>query len=77
MKIKDLEGDLGGVKFLHPETQEVCIWHSQWGYSGSGAGVWWKKNIDSPRMFPLILGDLKEALEFEVYAGGDDKCLVF
>ena len=72
MKIKDLEGNLGNVQFLHPDTGEVCIWHSQWGYPGSGAGIWYKKDINSRQVFVLPLDNLKEALEFEVYAGGDD-----
>ena len=68
MKIKDLPKDinLGGVKFKHPETGEVCIWASQWGYSDGKAGVWYKSDEKSTRVFPLFLNKLEEALEFEV-----------
>lgn len=67
-KIKDLDSkiSLGGIKFKHPETGEVCIWISQWGYSDGKAGVWYKKDKNSNQIFPLFLDKLEEALEFEV-----------
>jgi len=68
MKIKDLKDGsvLKGVKFLHPDTGAVCIWHSQWGYPDGGAGVWYKKDVNSTQVFALTLDNLKETLEFEV-----------
>lgn len=63
MKIKELSADkpLGGVRFIHPETNERCIWHSQW-----QLGVWFKKDPDSAEVFPLFLDRIESALEFEV-----------
>ena len=52
---------LGGVKFKHPETGEICIWHSQW-----QKGIWYKKNIKDSQVFPLFVEDLKESLKFEL-----------
>lgn len=70
MKIKDLpaKSNLGGVKFKHPETGEVCIWKSQWGYPDGEAGVFYAKPNDEnkDRIYPLLLKDLRETLEFEV-----------
>ena len=68
MKIEDLPRDksLGGIKFRHPETGEVCYWVSQWGYPDGKAGVWYKTDLGSTRIFPLFLDKLEEALEFEV-----------
>lgn len=61
--INDLPDDisLGGVKFKHPETGEVCIWSSQW-----EKGVWYKKNKDDTQIFPLFVDKLEDALKFEV-----------
>jgi hypothetical protein len=71
MKIKDLPKDesLGGVRFKHPETAEICIWQSQWGYPDGKAGVWYKTDSASSKIFPLFLDNLQEALEFEVVDG--------
>jgi len=65
-RIKDLprKQSLGGVRFYHPETGEICIWFSQWGYPDGQAGVWYKTDPQSSRIFPLVLKNLKEALEF-------------
>lgn len=67
-RIKDLDPtqSLGGVKFKHPQTGETCIWQSQWGYPEGKAGVWYKTDPTSTRIFPLCLDKLEEALEFEV-----------
>lgn len=67
-RIKDLDltKSLGGVKFKHPQTGETCIWQSQWGYPEGKAGVWYKTDPNSTRIFPLCLDKLEQALEFEV-----------
>jgi len=63
MKIKDLPENinLGGVRFIHPETKKPVYWYSQW-----EKGIWIKEENDSRQFFPLFVNDLKEALEFEV-----------
>lgn len=63
VKIKDLPKGkpLAGVVFLHPETGEHCIWHSQW-----EKGIWFKKSSTSDQVFTLKVADLMEALEFTV-----------
>lgn len=69
MKIKDLKhgGVLRGVKFLHPDTGEVCIWQSQWSYPDGGAGVWYKKDvINSTQLFAITLDKIEDSLELEV-----------
>ena len=67
-RIKDIKGDisLGGLKFKHPKTKEICYWHSQWGYENGGAGVWYKKDPASSQVFTIQLKSLKEALNFEL-----------
>lgn len=62
-KINDLPPgtNLGGVKFLHPETREICYWVSQW-----GKGVWYRKDLYDSQIFPIFLEDLAEAKEFEL-----------
>jgi hypothetical protein len=67
-KIKDLpeKGSLLGVKFHDPKTGTKGYWFSQWGYEDGKAGVWWKKDMKSTQVFPLLLDNLKEALEFYV-----------
>lgn len=67
-RIKDLDPkvSLGGVKFKHPETGEICIWVSQWGYPDGKAGVFYKKDESSSQRFPLCLDNIQEALEFEL-----------
>lgn len=61
--IKDLppNQNLGGIKFKHPETGEICIWTSQW-----QRGIFYKKDIDDSQIFPLFVNDIKEALKFEL-----------
>jgi len=68
IKIKDLPKgkSLGGIKFKHPLTKEVCIWVSQWGYEDGKAGIWYKTDEKSSQVFPLFLDKLEEALEFKV-----------
>lgn len=67
-RIKDLVGDrsLGGLKFKHPETGEICYWRSQWAYPGGQAGVWYSKEPQATQVFTIFLKDLEEALEFEL-----------
>lgn len=67
-RIKDLPKDqsLGGVKFFLPGTKQAVYWCSQWGYPNGKAGVWYKTNMNSERVFPLGLNNLEEALEFEL-----------
>ena len=68
--IDDLPKDkpLTGVKFKHPETGEVCVWVSQWGYPGGSAGVWYRKPgaSDNTQIYPIFLNRLQEAIKFEV-----------
>jgi hypothetical protein len=52
---------LGGIKFIHPETKEVCIWSGQW-----NQGVWYKKDINSSQIFPLFVDNLEDCLKFEI-----------
>ena len=65
--INDLPSNisLGGVKFKHPKTGEICIWHSQW-----QKGIWYRKeekeNQKNTQIFPLYLEDLMDSLKFEV-----------
>ena len=68
LKIKDLRSNisLGGVRFKHPQTGETCIWFSQWGYDGGKAGIFYKTDEESTRIFPLGLDNFKQALEFEL-----------
>jgi hypothetical protein len=68
VKIKDLPKNksLINIKFKHPKTGETCFWLSQWGYPEGKAGVWYKKDLGSDRVFPLSLNKLEEALELEV-----------
>lgn len=72
MKIKELPKDklLTGVRFRHPQTGETCIWVSQWGYPDGKAGVWYKTAESDTRVNPLLLDNLKEALEFEIMEDG-------
>jgi len=67
-KIKDLppSTDLGGLKFRDPQTGTVGYWVSQWGYPEGKAGVFYKTDPKSTKIFPLFLDKLEEALEFEV-----------
>uniref|UniRef100_A0A6M3XU66 Uncharacterized protein n=1 Tax=viral metagenome TaxID=1070528 RepID=A0A6M3XU66_9ZZZZ len=67
-KLKDLPDhiSLSGVKFYDPETGTTGYWVSQWGYENGKAGVFYKTDMKSTRVFPLFLDDLKEALEFDV-----------
>jgi len=70
MKIKELDSkqSLGGLRFKHPETEEECIWTSQWGYIDGKAGVWYKKPNDKnpDQVYPIHMDKLEEALEWEV-----------
>ena len=67
-RIKDLPPNqpLGGVRFNHPQTGAICIWHSQWGYKEGKAGVWYKTDEKSSQVYPLALDKLEDALELEV-----------
>jgi len=67
-KIKDLPVNMSlrGVKFRDPKTKITGYWWAQWGYVGGEAGIWYKKNMESPSVFPLFLSDLQEAFELEV-----------
>ena len=67
-RIKDLPPNqsLGGVRFRHPQTGAICIWHSQWGYKDGKAGVWYKTDEKSSQVYPLALDKLEDALDFEV-----------
>lgn len=67
-RIKDLpsETSLDGVKFKHPETGEVCLWASQWGYPEGEAGVFYKKVGNPSQLFMIQLKNIQEALEFEL-----------
>ena len=68
MKIKDLpeDGSLRGVWFYPPGKKKAVLWYSQWGYKDGKAGVFYKTDPKSSRIYPIFLDDLKEALEFEV-----------
>jgi len=61
--INDLPSNisLGGVKFKHPKTGEICVWHSQW-----EKGIWYKKNAQDTQIFPLFVKNLRDSLKFEV-----------
>ena len=63
MKIKDLPQDvpLTGTRFIYPKDGKSYYWSSQW-----QKGVWGKKDMSSNQIFPLVVEDLKEALEWEV-----------
>ena len=63
MKIKDLPQDipLTGTRFIYPVDGKSYYWSSQW-----QKGVWGKKDMSSNQIFPLVVEDLKEALEWEV-----------
>jgi hypothetical protein len=67
-RINDLPSNtsLDGVRFKHPETGEVCIWASQWGYPNGEAGVFYKKEGNPTQLFTIQLKDLQEALQFEL-----------
>ncbi len=67
-KIKDLPPgtNLGVVAFKHPQTGETCYWRSQWGSEHGGAGVWYNKNRESDRIFPLFFEKPTDALELEL-----------
>ena len=69
-KIKEMDKktSLGGVRFRHPETGEVCIWASQWGYLEGKAGVWFKKPYDDnpDQVYPICIDSLEEVLEWEL-----------
>lgn len=73
MKIKDLpeHKNLEGVKFYDPITGTTGYWFSQWGYKDGKAGIWYKKDLGSTRVFPLFLDKLEEALEFNVVKEGE------
>lgn len=68
MKIKDLpeHKSLEGIKFHDPKTNTTGYWVSQWGYEDGKAGIWYKKDMEETRTYPLFLDKLTEALEFEV-----------
>ena len=63
MKLKDLPGetDLCRVKFINPYDGQEYWWHSQW-----GNGIWAKKDLNSPQIYPIFFDSLDEILEFEV-----------
>jgi len=62
MKIKDLpEGRLYDVRFIYPGDGQKYYWASQW-----AKGVWGRKKPGDEQIYPLFVGDLKEALEWEV-----------
>lgn len=67
-RIKDLppKQSLRGVKFFLPGTKQAVYWYSQWGYPEGKAGVWYKTDMNSERMFPLGLDKLEEAFEFKL-----------
>lgn len=62
MKIKDLppSTNLGGIK-IKTSSGEVGYWKSQW-----EKGVWIQKELESIRMYPIFVEDLKETLEWEI-----------
>jgi hypothetical protein len=63
MKIKDLPQNirLTGTRFIYPMDGKPYYWFSQW-YKG----VWGKTDMASSEILPLIVNDLKEAMEWEV-----------
>jgi hypothetical protein len=63
MKIKDLPKDqsLKDRAFYHPETGEVYYWNSHW-----NRGVWAKKNLSDTQVFPLIVANINETLEWDL-----------
>jgi len=67
-RIKDLPKDesLRGIKFYLPNSKKAVYWYSQWGYPNGKAGVWYKTDMNSERVFPLCLNNLKEALKFKL-----------
>lgn len=63
MKIKDLPQDssLANIRFICPNDGQTYYWYSQW-----TKGVWGKKDINSGQIFPLVVDDLTEVLEWEI-----------
>jgi hypothetical protein len=63
MKIKDLPQDasLTGTRFIYPKDNKPYYWFSQW-----QRGVWGKEDMESEKVFPLFVNDLKDVLEWEV-----------
>jgi len=59
MKIKDLKGDLNGIKVKTP-TGVVGLWKSQW-----AKGVW-LSNGKSSQVYPQFVDELKDCLEWEI-----------
>jgi len=59
MKLKDLKGNLGGIRVKTPNGV-IGVWKSQW-----NKGVW-LSNGDSTRIYPQFVNDLKDCLEWEV-----------
>jgi hypothetical protein len=63
MKIKDLPQDINliGIRFIYPSDGKPYYWFSQW-----QRGVWGKKKMDTGEVFPLLVNNPEEALEWEV-----------
>lgn len=54
MKIKDIKGDLRGLKFYLPTTGDAVYWWSSWGYPDGEAGIWYKEDMDSSQIYPFF-----------------------
>jgi hypothetical protein len=63
MKIKDLPEDasLMGTRFIYPPDGKPYYWFSQW-----ESGIWGKTQMSDSQIHPLVVNDIREALEWQI-----------
>ena len=69
MKLKEIKGNLVGIKVVIPKEYEdnyQNIKGEMFIFGMWSKGLWLKKNMKEERIYPLCMDDVKQALEFKV-----------